>query len=366
MLRGLWLLVAPLLLPASVAAQGRIVTDTLHSEALRGNVLGDTPDREVVVYLPPSYDREPARRYPVLYLLHGLTSQPSEWLDGSYQGFDLRQTMDSLAHAGATEYLVVMPHADNALGGTMYVNSPAYGGWEDFVTRELVSFVDARYRTQPDRHARGLAGQSMGGFGALYLAGRHADTFASVYVTSPCCLELLGDLAPDAATWRLAADAHADTPATLRGRLLLVHTMTAAFAPAASLETARSQDARGPESALLALPLPFAPDAHGSLRADTAVVTAWRRFLPVERLAQDPAPYGALCAIGLDAGWNDALTNVPLGARAFSAGLTRAGIRHAVEEFDGGHIDRARERFARHLLPFFAHVFAASVGSSGC
>lgn len=355
-----WLLLVAALFPCSAPAQGRIVTDTLHSAALRRNLLDDTPDREVLVYLPPSYDGTPRRRYPVLYLLHGFTSHPGEWLDGSYQGFDLRQTMDSLAGAGATEYLVVMPDADNALGGTFYVNSVAFGRWEDFVTGELVSFVDKRYRTRPERHARGLAGQSMGGFGVLYLASRHTDTFASVYATSPCCLGFVGELAPGAATWRLAAEDRGGAPATMPGRRLLVHTMAAAFAPAASVNAMLAGAAREPAAAMLALPLPFTVDSLGDPRADTAVADAWRRFLPIERLTRDPASYRALCAIGFDAGRDDALANVPLGARAFSAALTRAGIRHTLEEFAGGHTDRARERFAGHLLPFFSRAFAAA------
>ena len=118
MARGTLLLLAGLLVPARLPAQGRIQVDTLHSRALIGNRIGDTPDREVYLYLPPSYDRTPTRRYPVVYLLHGITSHPREWLDGSYQGFDLRQVMDSLIAAGMTEYLVVMPHSDNAAGGT--------------------------------------------------------------------------------------------------------------------------------------------------------------------------------------------------------------------------------------------------------
>ena len=82
-----------------------------------------------------------------------------------------------------------------------------------------------------------------------------------------------------------------------------------------------------------------------------------------ERLARDPAPFRALCAIALDAGRHDQITSVPLGARAFSDALALLGIRHSLVEYDGGHIDRARERFEQGLLPFFSKVFD---GSGGC
>jgi enterochelin esterase-like enzyme len=329
-------LLAVLVLPARLPAQGRIQVDTLHSQALIGNRIGDTPDREVYLYLPPSYDHSPARRYPVLYLLHGITSHPREWLDGSYQGFDLRQAMDSLVATGMTEYLVVMPHADNAAGGTFYVNSAAFGRWEDFITGELVQFVDGRYRTRRERGARGLAGQSMGGFGALYLAGIHPSEFGSVYAMSPCCLGFVGDLAPTpgpAGHW----------PAS--SRTGLIKAMASAFAPAERLEGSQG-------------PMPYVGDSTGMWQVDSATVRVWRRFLPLDRLERDPKPFRSLRAIGLDAGRRDQIANVPRGAEAFAAALERAGIKHRFEEYDGGHVDRARERFQGSLLPFFGQVFS--------
>jgi S-formylglutathione hydrolase FrmB len=340
-------LAVALLLPASLVAQGRIEIDTLHSRALEGNRLGDSPDREVYVYLPPSYDQATTRRYPVLYLLHGMTSHPREWLDGSYQGFDLRVAMDSLAEAGATEYLVVMPYADNAAGGSFYVNSAAYGNWEDLVTGELIPLVDARYRTIAERHARGLAGQSMGGFGALFLIQDHADLFASVYAMSPCCLGFVGELAPESDAWRQPS----------RWSWML-DPLAAAFAPAERLGTTTVGD----KPPLPVGPRPYTIDSLGNRLSDTAAVNAWRGFLPLERLARDPAPFRTLCAIELDAGRQDQITNVPLGTRAFAEVLTLARIQHTFAQHDGGHIDRARERFEQRMLPFFARVFATPGG----
>jgi S-formylglutathione hydrolase len=344
------LLFALLLLPATLAAQGRVVVDTLHSEALRGNRIGDATDRTVYVYLPSSYDHAPHRRYPVLYLLHGMTSHPSEWLDGSYQGFDLARAMDSLALSGAAEFLVVMPHADNAYGGTFYVDSPAFGGWERFVVQELVPFVDGRYRTRPERLARGVAGQSMGGFGALYLAGRHPETFGSVYALSPCCLGFVGELAAGVATWGLANAPDSLVPAAMRGRVRIVRAMAAAFAPGPQLHpTGRSETP-------VEGPLPFRP--NGS--EDPATRQAWRGYLPLERFADDLPSYRRLAAIALDFGRADAIESVPIGSRALAAALRRAGIAPLLVEHDGGHVDRARERFEQGLLPFFTRVFATA------
>jgi hypothetical protein len=120
--------------------------------------------------------------------------------------------------------------------------------------------------------------------------------------------------------------------------------MAAALAPAERLE-----DNQGP--------MPYVGDSTGRWEVDTATVRLWRRMLPLDRLERDPKPYRTLRAIGLDAGRQDQILNVPRGTEAFAAALKRAGIKHRFEEYDGGHMDRARERFERALLPFFGQVF---------
>ncbi len=340
-------------------AQGRIVVDTLQARGLEGNRAGDPSAREVYTYLPPSYATDRTRRFPVLYLLHGMTSHPREWLDGSYQGLDLRAAMDSLVHAGGTEFLIVMPHADNRFGGTFYVNSPAFGRWDDVIARELVAFIDTRYRTHANRRDRGLGGQSMGGFGALWVAQGHADTFGSVYAMSPCCLDLVGDLAPDSDVWKWAAPGAAVTRPQA-GRARLARAMAAAFAPPGALRNVAPGDS--PDSTNLLAPLPFVVDATGVARADGAVLERWRELLPVHRLTRDPSPIRRSCAVVIEFGISDEIASVPAGARAYSAALTRAGIKHTLSAFDGKHVDRTRERFERHVLPFFSDIFSGRAG----
>ena len=328
------------LCPAGAGARGRIVVETVHSQALRGNAIGDTADRKVTIHLPASYDREPARRYPVVYLLHGATSDPREWLDGTYQGMDLGDELDRVA--GDAEYIVVMPLADNRFGGSFYVNSAAFGRWEDFVTKELVAFVDAEFRTLPTRQSRGLAGQSMGGFGALYLAGRHPDTFGHVYAMSPCCLALVGDLARDSARWKSPPHGW-------------LQAMSMAFADGKDLDAATGS-----------APLPFVTGRDGVVREVPAVVHAWQGYMPLDRLKRDPAPYRRLCSIGLDAGLQDQIPSVTLGATGFSRELDRDGIPHAFATFNGTHTDHTRERFETALIPFFARVLATADRPGAC
>ncbi|WP_309672131.1 alpha/beta hydrolase-fold protein [Gemmatimonas sp.] len=319
-----------LCLPAPLTAQGRILVDTIRSKALSGNAIGDTPNREVFVYTPPSYDRTPNRRFAVLYLLHGFTSHPREWLDGSYQGLDLQQTMDSLWRVDAGEFLVVMPNADNAMGGSFYVNSSAFGNWDDFVSQELVRYIDARYRTRPGRAARGLAGQSMGGFGALYIAQKHSDVFGSVYAMSPCCTGMVGELAPTSEVWRYLRDSTLTPLPTMAGSVRLARAMTAAFGA------------------------PY--DKAG----------AWSRFLPVDQLTKDATGLRRSCAVVIEYGLDDAIASVPLGSRAYADALARAKIPYRLDAFAGGHTDRTRQRFEQRVLPFFAQQFSGAAPGSPC
>lgn len=299
---------------------------TLHARSLERNAIGDTADREITVYLPPSYDTSPARRYPVLYLLHGMTSQPSEWLDGTYQGLDLVKALDAQAARGAAEFVVVMPAADNAYGGTFFVNSAAFGGWEDFFVRDLVPAIDARFRTKTDRVSRGLAGQSAGGFGALSVGGRHPDLFAYVYAASACCLGFVGELAKNSPLW---ADVERARAAADRSRF--------------SSEVRR----------VLAMSM--------AVGADTTHLDRWSDHLPLEWARKDAAPFGRLCGLALDYGRDDAIASVPAGSRAFAEVLAQSGIAYTLDAFAGGHVDRVRDRFEQHLLPFFARAFSAGM-----
>ena len=95
-----------------------------------------------------------------------------------------------------------MPDASNRYGGSFFTNSVTTGNWEDFIVRDLVAFVDGRYRTLRRPASRAIAGHSMGGYAAIKLAMKHPDVFGSVYSLSACCLDWGGDLSPDNAAWK--------------------------------------------------------------------------------------------------------------------------------------------------------------------
>ncbi|MGC2181916.1 MAG: alpha/beta hydrolase-fold protein, partial [Terriglobales bacterium] len=147
--------------PSADPLSGIVVNATVHSPALVGNLLGDSPDRPVAIYLPPGYASS-ASRFPVIYLLHGYGSTNGgnrAWTKGDWA--NVPKMMDRLIAAGTIrKMIVVMPDASDKLGGAFYTNSVAAGNWEDFITRDLVSDIDARYRTIRRAASRGIAGHS--------------------------------------------------------------------------------------------------------------------------------------------------------------------------------------------------------------
>jgi S-formylglutathione hydrolase FrmB len=175
---------APAPRPA-VDGPGTVDTGTLHSPALG-------VDKRYMIYLPGGYATSGAR-YPVIYVLHGLNGDERSWLD--------HVGLAAVADAMRLPAIVVMPDADDSF----YVNAaapvdraaclagePTYGStpdmttycveqprYEDYMTRDLIAHIDGTYRTIPERRARAIAGMSMGGFGALMLAMRHRDLYAS-------------------------------------------------------------------------------------------------------------------------------------------------------------------------------------------
>lgn len=143
-------------------------------------------ERSVNVILPMDYQQS-TRRYPVLYLLHGLGDDHTAW-----------SFMTNIsAYASRYGLIIVMPDA----GRSWYVNSAAdpAAKFEDMIIKDLIPYVDSHYRTLPLRRARAVAGLSMGGYGAMYLGLKHAARFAAIGAFSGALAISHGDPMPIAA-----------------------------------------------------------------------------------------------------------------------------------------------------------------------
>lgn len=139
------------------------------------------------VLLPPSYDAERTRRYPILYLLHGLGDN-DQFLIHSGGMILIEDLWDQKKLA---EFLIVTP----AAGASFYINShDGKRRYEDFFIQEFLPGVEKRYRAQSGRASRGIAGISMGGYGALHIAFRHPQLFAAVGAHSAALIENLPNI----------------------------------------------------------------------------------------------------------------------------------------------------------------------------
>lgn len=156
--------------PAFVSNRGTTQTISVASPALGGR------RQRVIVYLPPGYARNPSRRYSVFYLLHGFPGRPDAFLQTVRAGV-VEDIL--LAKQKIQPLILVMPSGST---GTFSYKGWANGvrpneGWETFVARDLVSAIDARYRTIPNGASRALGGLSEGGFGALNIGLHHPGLF---------------------------------------------------------------------------------------------------------------------------------------------------------------------------------------------
>src|SRR4030095_16764598 len=178
---------------------------TIHGKALEGNLEGDAVDREAIVFLPPGYRQTRTRRYPVVYALHGYSIGAAQWS----QEIHVPQTLEGAFAKGAHEMIVVLPDSKTVHNGSMYSSSVNTGDFENYVARDVVSYIDAHYRTIATRESRGLVGHSMGGYGATRIGMKHADVFGGLYIMSPCCLSPRGSGGRGAAAGNAAANEEA-------------------------------------------------------------------------------------------------------------------------------------------------------------
>lgn len=329
--------------PLAAQSEGTIRILSMRAAALEGNLFGESAEQDIAVYLPPGYDTSTAR-YPVLYLLHGIGGGFTDWT----KHWDLKGAMDAAIRAGTPPFLVVMPNGANRLGGGFYMDSPVSGNWETYLTRELVPRIDRELRTLTTSASRGVAGHSMGGFGALRLAMRHPDLFGSVYAMSPCCLDVTDDISYGNPEWKKAIAFR--TPEDL-GKAAAAGD----FYPIAMIAMAAvlSPNPQKP---------PFFSDlpvrhVRGELLPDEEVYERWRAALPLAQIAAHRANLLRLRAIAIDYGTSDQFAHIITATPDFSRELARLRIPHRLDVYAGDHRQAIPERLRTRVVPFFGEVW---------
>jgi enterochelin esterase-like enzyme len=301
----------------------------IHGTALEGNLEGNAVDRDAIVFLPPGYAKETARRYPVVYALHGYSIGVEQWT----REIHVPQTIEGAFAEGAQEMIVVLPDSKTMHNGSMYSSSVTTGDFERFIAHDVVAYTDAHYRTIPDRQSRGLVGHSMGGYGAARIGMKYPDVFGSVYIMSPCCLSARGS-GPRDAELEKAVEAM-KTPAD---------SASLPFFPRAQLATAAAWSPN-PKNPPLYLDLPV---KGGVPQPD--VLAKWAANAPLAVVDQYVGNLRRYRAIAMDVGDQD-------GLRADAARLHDAletyGIANSFEIYPGTHTSRVADRFQNHVMRFF-------------
>jgi enterochelin esterase-like enzyme len=307
----------------------------VHGASLAGNLEGNAVERDVLVFLPPSYSKDSTRRYPVVYALHGYSIGAEQWSSEIH----VPQTIEGAFAQGAREMIVVLPDSKTVHNGSMYSSSVTTGDFEQFIARDLVTYIDRHYRTLADRESRGLVGHSMGGYGATRIGMKHAEVFGSLYVMSPCCLSA-----------RAAGPSNTDLERALANARTPSDLTSLPFFSRAQLATAAAWSPN-PKSPPFYLDL---PTKDGTPQAD--VLAKWAANAPLAFIDQYIGSLRLYHAIAIDVGDQDRLRD---DAGRLHDVLDRYGIANSFEVYPGTHTNRVADRFQNHVLPFFSRTLCA-------
>ncbi|WP_198512305.1 alpha/beta hydrolase family protein [Flavobacterium sp. 1] len=318
---------------SKIVKKGTVIHTQLYGHSLEGNLSNDTADRSICVYLPPSYKQSSKKRYPVVYFLHGFTDNDTKWYGLEKHWIDLPAILDSLNSNGHQEMIFVTADAKTRFGGSMYSNSATTGNWEDYISTELVNYVDSHYRTFAKPSARGIAGHSMGGYGALRIALKHPEVFSSLYLLSPA------SLAPFKTVAGPADLAKMETVKTVSDFEKADFALKYAFASAAAWSP-------NPNNPPFFIDLPVK-----SGKPVPEIMAKWSANAPLVYIDQYISALAKMQAIGFDAGDKDAA--IALTVKSLDSTLTSYNIQHSSAIYEGTHIDHIGQRIKDVMVPFF-------------
>ena len=336
---------------------GTVVIVEHDSRILRDNPLGDPHKRKLAVWLPPQYEKG-GRRFPVLYDLAGFTGSGLAHVNWKNFSENVPERAARLVREDKMgPAILVFPDCFTALGGNQYVNSSPIGNYADYLTREIIPFIDGEFRTLPGREHRGCFGKSSGGYGAIVHGMKYAKYWGAVADHSgdsyfdfcyrhdwPNTLNELGKYraprrAAGAYNARKEAERSADGRDDGRIRRFLenfwrrdkvggreVHAimnlcMAATYDP----------DPRAPNG----FRVPFNLETGELIPARWA---RWRAHDPINLVTRYRDNLKSLRGIYIDCGWRDQY-HIQYGTRILSKRLAAAGIKHTYQEFDDDHSD---------------------------
>jgi S-formylglutathione hydrolase FrmB len=337
------LALGPLMLLGPVkllAVDSQVMVRQLRGESLSHSLIGTDAVRKLAVYLPAGYEGA-SQRYPVIYYL----PSPIGKFDEDFYRGQVRGLLDRAVAAGEIgKVIFVAVDMATPLGCSWYVNSPVTGNWEDFMVRELVPYVDANFRTLASRDSRGIAGDFMGGYGAIRFGMTHPEVFGTVYALHPVGTGSGIYTMYSRPDWKLLA--HIQSVDELRNSPFGV-IFTSIF-------QASVPDVNRP-------PLYIDLQAHpvgDTVEIDSAVTERLRdNFLLETMIGRYADNLKSLRGLRFDWARNDGNQDHVYSNQAFTHKLNEFGIPHEAEEYNGvwgtGNWG-ADGRVYTEVLPFFA------------
>ena len=306
---------------------GEVVIETLESRVLRGNPLRDATRRDIAVYLPPKYD--PTKRYPAAYGIVGYTGTGRMLLNIDPLAEDLKTKLDRLIRTGRMGPMIVpMPDCFTKVGGNQYINSTATGPYDDYLRKEVVPFVEAKYRVG----RRGIWGKSSGGYGSIVQGMLHPETWAALADHSgDSNFELcyIMDFPPALAAFR----EHGGPARWLRWFWRQPNRRRSELAPVLNTIGMAAHYSPNPRSPDLGTDFPF-DLATGEWRPE--VWARWKAWDPVNMVDRYARSLRRLRLVYIDCGTKDQF-HLIWGARALHDKLSRLRVKHVYEEFDDTH-----------------------------
>ena len=315
------------------AVGGKVQSFLFNAKSLQ-NTGGENPTRKVSVYLPPGYDGS-NQRYPVIYYLHGFMGKDSIYTS-------MKNILDEgILNKKIRPFILVQSDQYTLYEGSFYSNSSLTGNWDEFTSKELVAHIDKTYRTLARRESRGIAGHSMGGYGAFKIAMLHPDVFSSIYALSPGLLAFVKEFGPNSTSYREVANVKTQEE------------LKKTYYPKVIVAVARAWSPN-PKKPPFYVDLPFTYDGDKMI-VNQPVLEKWEANMPVYMVDHYADNLRKLTAIKMDWGRNDS-PRFPIQIGMLSQRLENLGITHFAEEYIGDHTNKIWTKDGRvlnDLLPFF-------------
>jgi S-formylglutathione hydrolase FrmB len=308
------------------------------SNVLKNNPLNDPYIRNVIVYLPPSY-KSSGKKYPVVHLIAGFTGFGAMNMNISAYSENIQQRLDRLIKSKKIrEMIVVMPDCFTKYGGSQYVNSAATGRYEDYMIKEIVPFIDKHFRTIPKPASRCIIGKSSGGYGAMWLAMRHPDTFGLMATHSGdsafeyCYMPEFPNFIIDIENY---GGGHKGVGKFISTQINFNQPKPHDFHNIINTIGMASCYSPNPKRKEYNFDLPF--DIY-TAEVIPQIWNKWIKFDPVRLVAKYRANLKKLKMIYVDCGTRDEF-KLQAGARMYCSKLKANGIRFIHKEFNAGHMN---------------------------